>query len=76
MPRAREKASRIAGLCEGIGQYARVDPVIVRLLWVTITVMTGVLPGVIVYLIGWFLIPQEPLPLAAERVQRADERPA
>lgn len=67
---------RIAGLCAGIGLHFRVDPVVVRLLWVAITLMTGVLPGVLVYLIGWFLVPQEPLPLVTNPAQRTHESPA
>lgn len=67
---------RIAGLCAGLGLYLRADPVIVRLVWAAITLMTGVVPGVLAYLVGWFIVPLEPLPLAAERVQRTDGSPA
>ena len=73
--RSREE-SKIAGLCAGIGQYFRVDPVVVRLLWAAVTLMTGVVPGVLAYLVGWFIVPVEPPPLAAERVQRTDGSPA
>jgi len=67
---------RIAGLCAGIGQYCRVDPVVIRLVWVAITLMTGFAPGVLAYLVGWFIVPLEPPLPAAERVQRTEGSPA
>ena len=67
--------SKIAGLCAGIGQYVRVDPVVVRLVWLAITLMTGLLPGTLVYLIGWILVPLEPTPLVGDPVLRTHERP-
>ena len=60
---------KIAGLCAGLGEYFRLDPVFFRLAWVAVTIMTGVLPGTLAYLIAWFLVPQEPLPRAAEQVE-------
>lgn len=63
---------RIAGLCAGIGLYFQVDPVFVRLGWVAVTLLTGLVPGTLMYLVGWFLVPLEPLPPVAERVERTD----
>ena len=33
--------ARLAGVCGGIGLYLRVDPVVIRLLWVAITCFTA-----------------------------------
>jgi phage shock protein C len=63
---------RIAGLCAGLGDYFRLDPVFFRLAWVAVTVMTGVVPGTVAYLIAWLLVPREPLPAAAKQVERLD----
>ena len=41
--------ARLAGVCGGLGQYLSFDPVIVRLLWVGITCLTGVIPGLLAY---------------------------
>ena len=59
--RSREE-TQVAGLCGGLGVYFEVDPVLVRLLFVIATLLTGVVPGVFAYLIGWLIVPIEPLP--------------
>jgi phage shock protein PspC (stress-responsive transcriptional regulator) len=46
----------IAGVCGGIGEYFRVDPVIVRVLFVLLTVFGGF--GVLLYLGAWLLLPE------------------
>jgi len=64
--------ARLAGVCGGLGQYLSFDPVIVRLLWVGITCLTGVVPGVLAYLAAWIIVPLEPQPVP---VQRPAEQP-
>lgn len=55
----RSKSNRIlAGVCGGIGEYFKVDPTIVRLLWLLISITGGA--GVIAYIIAWIIIPKEP----------------
>lgn len=57
----RSRNERILlGVCGGLGEYFDIDPVIVRIFWVFITIFGGILPGVIVYLLGGLLIPLEP----------------
>lgn len=46
----------IAGVCSGIGEYAGVDPTIIRLLLGVFTLFGG--SGVILYALGWLLIPE------------------
>lgn len=46
----------IAGVCGGVGEYFRVDPVIVRILFVLLTVFGGF--GVLLYLGAWLLLPE------------------
>lgn len=50
-----------SGVCGGLGEYWGIDPVILRLLWTFITVFTGFVPGVIVYIFAVFIIPMPPL---------------
>jgi len=55
----RSRKNRVlAGICGGIGEYFNVDPVVVRLITVVLTIFG--LPG-LVYLIAIFIIPNEPL---------------
>ncbi|MPN24263.1 hypothetical protein SDC9_171658 [bioreactor metagenome] len=54
----RSKRSRIIfGVCGGIGEYLDVDPTLVRLLWVLLS-LHGI--GIIAYVIAWIIIPEEP----------------
>ena len=52
--------SRIFGICGGIGQAYDVDPTLVRLTLVFLTLATAVIPGMVTYLLGWFLVPEQP----------------
>ncbi len=50
----------LAGVCGGLGEYFRVDPVIIRLLAVIFTIMGGA--GLIAYIIAMIVIPSEDSP--------------
>ena len=55
---------RIAGVCGGLADYFDVDPTIVRLTWVVLSIVAGAIVfGVIAYVVAWFIIP--PAPVAA-----------
>lgn len=48
----------LGGVCGGIGKYFEIDPVIIRILWVVLTLLSvGI--GVIVYIAAWILVPEE-----------------
>ena len=47
----------IAGVCGGIGHRFGVDPVIIRLAWVALTLFGG--SGILLYLIAWIVIGKE-----------------
>ncbi len=49
----------IAGVCSGIGEYYGIDPVIVRLVWVILSLVSFGF-GVLAYLIAWMIIPRNP----------------
>ena len=53
---------RIAGVCGGLADYFDVDPTIVRLTWVVVSIVAGaVVFGVIAYVVAWFIIPPTPV---------------
>jgi phage shock protein C len=55
----------IAGVCGGIGQYANIDPTVVRLLAVLLFFL-GMGPGILlVYFIMMIIIPEQPAPQAS-----------
>lgn len=56
----RAKERKIGGICSGLGQYFGIDPTLIRLLFIFLCIFTAVLPMVIAYLIGCWIIPNEP----------------
>jgi phage shock protein C len=55
----RSRKNRVlAGVCGGLGEYLNIDPVVVRLIWVAISLVWGF--GVILYIIAALIIPEEP----------------
>ncbi|MBZ5548408.1 MAG: PspC domain-containing protein [Acidobacteriia bacterium] len=51
---------KIAGVCAGFGAYLDLDISLVRILWVFVTLMAGVFPGVVAYVLAWIIVPEEP----------------
>ena len=47
----------IGGVCEGVGEYFEIDPVLVRLLFVALCFALG--SGIITYVIAWVIIPDK-----------------
>jgi phage shock protein C len=50
-----------AGVCGGLGEYLDVDPTVVRIIWVVLSIVPGsIIGGLIVYLIAWAVMPEAP----------------
>ncbi|RXA16802.1 PspC domain-containing protein [Methanosarcina sp. MSH10X1] len=57
----RSKRNRIiAGVCGGIGEYFKLDPTLIRLLWLLISIVSAGAGGLVAYIIAWIIIPEEP----------------
>ena len=54
--------TRLAGVCGGLGEYFDVDPTLVRLIWVLVTVFSALVVGSLFYLIAWIVMPLAPAP--------------
>lgn len=52
--------SKIAGVCGGVAEYLAADSTIVRLIWVAVTLLSGIVPGIVVYLVAWVIMPLAP----------------
>jgi phage shock protein PspC (stress-responsive transcriptional regulator) len=48
---------KLTGLCGGVAQHWGIDPVLVRVGWVLLSLSGGI--GLVLYLAGWLLIPVE-----------------
>jgi phage shock protein C len=51
----------IAGICGGIAEYFGMDPTVVRILYVLVSVLSVAFPGILVYIIMWIIVPESDL---------------
>ena len=54
-----EKDKKLLGVCGGIAEYLELDPVLVRAGYAFVTVITGVLPGLLAYFVLALIMPSE-----------------
>jgi phage shock protein C len=50
---------KLAGLCGGLGEYLNIDPSVIRVGWIVITVLTGIVPGIIAYVVAILVVQGE-----------------
>lgn len=51
----------VSGVIGGLGEYFDIDPVILRLAYLIIVIATGVIPGILAYIIAGMIVPEKPL---------------
>lgn len=51
---------KISGVCGGLGEYFNIDPTLIRLAWVILSLATAIVGGIIIYLIAAAIIPRRP----------------
>jgi phage shock protein C len=61
----RPRNRKIAGVCAGLAEYFDLDVILVRVLWLVATFFSGIVPGVIGYVIAWIVMPEESAGLQA-----------
>lgn len=49
---------RVAGLFGGLGKTFHIDPAYLRLAFILLAVLTGVVPALIGYVVGWLITPE------------------
>jgi phage shock protein C len=55
---------KIAGVCLGVAEYFDIDPTLVRL--VLLVLIFGAGTGLLAYIVGWIVIPEEPYLLTTQ----------
>ncbi len=55
-----KKNKVVAGVCAGIAEYFNIDPTIVRIIYVILTIFTAVAPFILLYFIMWLIVPENP----------------
>jgi phage shock protein C len=58
LERNQEKAV-VAGVVTGLADYFEQDPVLFRVIAIAFLILTGVFPGLLVYLMAWLMIPKK-----------------
>ncbi len=51
----------VSGVAGGVAEYYEVDPVIIRLVAIFITIITGIIPMALMYLLAALVIPKRGL---------------
>ncbi len=58
-PLRRSRTNRmIAGVVGGLAEHFRIDPTLLRVIYVVGSIVSAAFPGVLVYLLLWVLIPE------------------
>ncbi|MCL4802890.1 MAG: PspC domain-containing protein [Anaerolineae bacterium] len=52
-----EDGRMVAGVCAGLAKYFGVDPTLVRIIFILLTIFAA--GGVLIYLVLWLLMPME-----------------
>lgn len=60
------------GIAGGLAQYFNLDPILVRVLFVVVTLLHGF--GILLYIILWIVVPEEPFEIAYQ--VKTDDQPA
>lgn len=50
--------SIIAGVCGGLAEYYNIDPTVLRIAYVLLSVLSAAFPGVLVYIILMIVMPR------------------
>src|SRR5688500_18491368 len=70
LTRSRTRGT-IAGVCAGMADYFGVDIVLMRLIWVLLTIAGAIVGGVILYVAAWVIMPEgDDLPVSASDERR------
>ena len=54
--RRSNKERMIAGVCGGIAEYFDLNPSIVRIVYVLVSVLSVAFPGILFYIIMWIIL--------------------
>jgi phage shock protein C len=54
------KYKMIAGVCGGLAEYFDLDPTVVRVAYVLISIVSAAFPGILAYIVLMFVLPPPP----------------
>lgn len=50
---------KFCGVCGGLAKYFDLDPTLVRLVYAVLTIFSAGFPGIILYILAAFILPEE-----------------
>ena len=50
----------IAGVLGGFAEFFKVDPILIRIIYIVLMIITGFAPLIITYIVAWVIIPEKP----------------
>lgn len=60
-PLRRARSDRmVAGVVAGLAKYFGMDVTLARVLYVIVSIVSAAFPGLLVYLLLWAIVPEEP----------------
>jgi len=51
----------LGGVLAGFAEYINADPTIIRIAYVLLSILSAAFPGLLVYIIFWIVVPEEPV---------------
>jgi len=63
----------VFGIMGGFGEYFDIDPVILRAIYIVMSVFTAIFPGIIAYILMAMVVPKHPEVIKAEMKQAEEE---
>ncbi len=55
----RTKDAILGGVCGGIAEYFELDPSLVRIAYILVSILSAAFPGILVYIVLWIVVPSE-----------------
>jgi phage shock protein C len=70
----RSRTNKVfAGIMGGLGEFFGIDPVLIRLGYLILTVFTGFVPGLVGYFLAILIVPEAPLITPSKPVEKASD---
>lgn len=54
-----EERAVISGVLSGMANYYNQDPILFRIAAIAFLLLTGVFPGILIYIVAWFVMPRK-----------------
>ncbi|MGC8916650.1 MAG: PspC domain-containing protein [Thermoanaerobaculum sp.] len=52
--------AKLLGVCGGFGEFWDTDPTVIRVAYTVLTFLTGILPGIVLYVVLAIIMPKRP----------------